>query len=121
MTITKKELNDYLKSIGGLKNGIVPKSIEITDSNNFSVGPGWYGIIKNLIEELILLSWDKELTQCKEKFGGLRFYINSGSEEIYKTISKYEKMSYKICEICGEEGERINKNGWISVRCKLHQ
>lgn len=118
--MTKEEMNDYLESIGGLENGMYSNKPKITSCNFFDVDAGWYLLIKNLIDELIKLGWDKKITQVKEKFGGLRFYINGGSNEIYEKINEYEKLSYNICELCGEKGELRTKIRWFTTLCDKH-
>ena len=85
----------------------------------FEVGPGWYGLIKTLIEKAIAAGWDKEVCQVKEKFGGLRFYINGASREVHDIIHKYEELSFEICEQCGEPGE-VRGGGWIQTLCDKH-
>jgi hypothetical protein len=56
--------------------------------------------------------------QMKEKFGGLRFYIENGNSEINGMIKMAEYLCNNTCESCGtEEGLGFTK-GWISVRCK---
>ena len=116
----EEEMNEYLDSIGGLESGFFTDRPPITDSGFFSVGLGWYPIIKDLIEDLIKLGWNKQLCQVKEKFGGLRFYINEGSDEIHKRIRLAEDQSYEICEICGEKGELRTNIGWYSTLCENH-
>jgi hypothetical protein len=59
------------------------------------------------------------LVQVKEKFGALRFYINTGSDEIFKKIHSYENQSYEICETCGEKGE-LRLVGWYKTLCNKH-
>jgi hypothetical protein len=59
--------------------------------------------------------------QMKEKFGGLRFYTNPTSQEVYDLIHKYEKQSYEICQECGcSHNERglFRTTGWIRILCK---
>ena len=84
----------------------------ILDSGYFSVSPGWYGLIKTLMEKAIAAGWNKEICQVKEKFGGLRWYINGATKEVHDIISKYEGLSYEICEECGEPGVQ-RSGGWI--------
>ncbi len=86
----------------------------------FAVDTGWFQLIKDLIEDLIELGWDKQVCQVKEKFGGLRFYINSGSDEIFKRISEAENLSYKTCETCGQVGELRTDIGWYTTLCDEH-
>jgi len=91
----------------------------IKEAGHFSVGPGWYGLLKKMIEEAVAAGWNKELCQSKEKFGGLRFYINGASREVHDIIHKYENMSYKICEECGSAGKE-RAGGWIRTLCDIH-
>lgn len=58
-----------------------------------------------------------EAAQVKEKFGGLRFYINGGDEEIHGMVRMAESMSYRICEDCGCPGKTGGK-GWIRTLCE---
>ena len=118
--MTREEMNDYLKSIGGLENGMYSNKPKITSCDFFDVQVGWYPLIKNLIDELITLGWDKQVTQVKEKFGGLRFYINGGSDEIYDKITEAEKLSHETCELCGKKGELRTKIRWFTTLCDEH-
>jgi hypothetical protein len=83
---------------------------------------GWTGLVDELIEDLLELGWDKNLGQVKSKFGGLRFYIDVSEmdEDTYRAVQarirKAEDESFKICEVCGEPGERTGK-GWIETLC----
>lgn len=113
-------MNDYLESIGGLENGMYSNKPKITSCDFFDVQVGWYPLIKNLIDELINLGWDKQVTQVKEKFGGLRFYINGGSDEMYNKITEAEKLSHETCELCGKKGELRTKIRWFTTLCDEH-
>ena len=117
---TDAEFEDFLANIGGLVRVYRQDKGPIIKRNQFNVGNGWLGILERLFETLIRLGWDKSFINVKEKFGGLRFYINEGSDEIYNTISKYEELSYKTCEYCGDEGITINKKGWLITCCDKH-
>lgn len=61
--------------------------------------------------------WQVEATQVKEKFGGLRFYINGADDEVYGMISFAEHLSYKICEDCGSTKNVSQTKGWIRNLC----
>jgi len=117
--ITEQQFNEYLESIGGLINGYKLKPIK--DCGAFSVGPGWYSLLKDCIEECIAAGWDKEVTQVKEKFGALRFYINGASQEVHDIIRKYEHKSAQTCEKCGEPGTIQSNRGWLSCVCEDHK
>lgn len=115
----KEKFEKYLESIGGLKNGYFPDKEPIKSRHFFSVGDGWLDLIKKLIEELIVDGWNREICQVKEKFAGLRFYTNGGGENHYEIISKYERLSMEICEVCGNPGS-VRNIGWMYTLCDSH-
>jgi len=90
------------------------------------VGPGWWDIIRNLSSELeaIIEKLPEEerlslyVVQIKEKFGGLRFYMNAETDEMFDLITKAEEESLKICEECGKEGAQFCGIGWIKTFCE---
>ena len=57
-----------------------------------------------------------EIVDIKEKFGGLRWYDNSGLPGMQFIIAKYEALSEKTCINCGKPANWISK-GWISPYC----
>lgn len=57
--------------------------------------------------------------QVKEKFGGLRFYVDRASEKHYNYITFAESMSYHICEECGSPGKTYT-DGWHMTLCDIH-
>lgn len=118
--MTEQEMDNYLKSIGGLRHAWGKFERTIDNSKFFYVGEGWYPIIKDLIDDLIKLGWDKNITQVKEKFGGLRFYIDEGSDEMFKLIVEAEKKSYETCETCSQKGELRKDIGWYLTLCEEH-
>lgn len=82
------------------------------------VRAGWAPIIERLVTDLEALGWDGKVYQVKEKFGGLRFYIGDGSEEIYKRIDQASDESFKTCEVCGTtEGVTTEGRWWIETLC----
>lgn len=80
------------------------------------VGKGWGKLLEDLVSDLEKLGWDGNVYQVKEKFGGLRFYIEAGTDEIYSRIGKAEEESYTICEFCGKPG-KVRKRAWIKTLC----
>lgn len=111
--MNKEQMDEFLQSIGGLKNGFRLESNPIVNSDFFEVELGWFPLIKELITDLVELGWNREVCQVKEKFGGLRFYINKGSDEIFNRIIKAETESLTICEISGKVGELRTDIGWF--------
>jgi CDGSH-type Zn-finger protein len=58
-------------------------------------------------------------SQVKEKFGGLRFYVQAATDEHYNYITFAESMSYRTCEVCGNPGKPYT-DGWHSTLCETH-
>lgn len=117
--MTDDEFNAFLESIGGLENGWYTDRDPIKARGFFSVDNGWLGIIQRLIVDLIELGWNKQICQVKEKFGGLRFYTNETSDDMWNRIRLAEDASYITCEKCGELGE-LRGGGWMATLCDEH-
>lgn len=89
----------------------------------FEFGDGWFSLIDSLCYELQKQAKQEKLdikaVQAKEKFGGLRFYISGGTENIFNIITFAENLSYKICEECGSMDTTVKQNdkGWIRTLC----
>lgn len=89
---------------------------------------GWYSLIyglSNTIEfHLEYLPPDLKgkifAVQVKEKFGGLRFYLNHGTPYIDGAVQMAEAMSYCTCETCGNKGSQRNVKGYVFVACDIH-
>lgn len=87
-------------------------------------GDGWFDCIYELcskIEAIRAKLGPHEVnpffvTQVKEKFGMLRFYMASETNEMSDLISECETKTSTICEKCGKKGE-IKGPGWFLVRC----
>jgi hypothetical protein len=110
--MTREEMDQWLESIGGLQSGYLAEVPPITNSLMFEVDDGWMKLLKDLIQDLIQLGWDRQICQVKEKFGGLRFYINEGSDVVHDRIREAENLSLEICEVTGEPGELRGDLGW---------
>lgn len=117
--MTDEDFTSFLEEIGGLVNGHYTDLPAIKERSIAAVGNGWLGLIKELVEEAIKLGWDRQVCQIKEKFGGLRFYINGARDEVHKLIRGAENKSYEICEVCGEPGE-MRHGGWTVTLCDKH-
>jgi hypothetical protein len=63
--------------------------------------------------------WVTKVTQCKEKFGGLRFYVTGTSDKNWDLIREAEKKSYGVCEETGSEVEvGVWNDGWVRTLCR---
>ena len=90
----------------------------------FECGDGWYRIIEQLSADIMRLAVQAgidvhEVRQVKEKFGGLRFYIDGGSQTIYDRIDEAAELLLRTCEVCGEQGSRRGRD-WIQTLCEEH-
>ena len=70
--------------------------------------------LENALESL------PSIAQIKEKFGGLRFYVDGASEEQHNYIEFAESMAARTCEECGSPG-KIRNNSWMKCLCNKCQ
>lgn len=99
-------------------------------SLGFCVGPGWRGIVERLCEKLepyIAGTYSAEdrqslgAVQIKEKFGGLRFYTGTITEQTEIWIREAEDESFRTCDRCGDPGKCRRIGQWlIATRCEAH-
>jgi hypothetical protein len=117
------------------------------DYYGFECGDGWYSIIDSLCSAIVSCRPAEDIpmpiaAQVKEKFGGLRFYVDwpalsekwrgdSGNtvfaRQVYHTtvhslIDMAEEMSFCVCEDCGMSGPDVKRvgGGWIRTLCPTH-
>lgn len=95
----------------------------------FSCDVGWKNILDDAFRKLhYFLICTQEaypdyqnecvVDQIKEKFGGLRLYLNGGYEAdiVNDIIVDVEELSLRTCEFCGAPGYP-RKGGWIKTKC----
>lgn len=90
-------------------------------------GDGWMLLIWNLSEQLerMILALPEEArahccaSQVKEKFGTLRFYMSSSTQEMEDLIDKAEALSRVTCEDCGAAG-KLRGTHWLYTACDEH-
>jgi hypothetical protein len=83
------------------------------------VGNGWIPMLDELVTKLVASGWEvSSIAQIKEKFGGLRFYVDDATPEQYAMIETAEALSYKTCESCGKPGKVRNNKDWICTLCE---
>lgn len=64
-------------------------------------GPGWMPLVIPVLE--ICERLKVPVTQIKQKFGGLRIYVDGGpDDQLHEAIAKAERESFHHCEQCGE-------------------
>ena len=93
----------------------------------FEHGDGWFDILWRLCEELEPLVAELEqaagcqfeVLQVKEKFGGLRVYVNNANDAIRQRLESSEQESLHTCEVCGQPG-KLRDGSWIKTLCDQH-
>jgi hypothetical protein len=118
MKISEEEMQDYFPKV-------YPK-IFSGKYGGIAVGKGWFDLLNQacrLIQSH--LDWKKDVPQVvaeqvKEKFGGLRFYVQGGDDYTQGIIAMAEQMSMMMCEECGAPGDR-GGDGWITTLCETHR
>lgn len=84
---------------------------------DFSPQKGWEKLINELTEKIHEIDPEVKVLQVKEKFGGLRYYISSGTDEVFDLIEEAEEKSYSICQETGKPGKLRDDIGWIRTLC----
>lgn len=118
--MNKKNETKLLKDFPVLYAGRYKPMTETCMCWGFDVDDGWFDLIYKLSQNIVKLDPTCEAVQVKEKFGGLRFYVNATTSEVFDLINKAEKESYKICEVCGKSGKLRNELPWIQTLCEKH-
>ena len=74
-----------------------------------AVGQGWFEILWELCASIEIITKTQmegghppiQLLQAKEKFGGLRFYVENGTRDVYDQIEVAQNRSMATCEARG--------------------
>lgn len=95
------------------------------------VGVGWYQLVAEVLQPIEdengRLTWDApdpscvkliEVAQIKEKFGGLRLYVDNAPVWVNELVSKAEAKAWTICCNCGESGAIKPSNYWLETLCE---
>lgn len=87
-------------------------------------GDGWFDIIDELCRKIQYRIEQEgygdgvKVTQVKEKYGTLRFYLNGEDDEMYEYICEAEKKSAQTCEICGSDAVLDDSKFWYTTICE---
>jgi hypothetical protein len=100
-----------------------PKAFD-SDWYGWECGDGWADIIEPIVSAINSHNQKSgkiqiSPIQVKEKFGTLRFYCNSTTNEIDDLIDLAENKSAVTCETCGKHGELISAS-WLYTACPDH-
>ena len=93
----------------------------------FTHDDGWFDLLWRLCEDLepLVAEFEQasgsqfEVLQVKEKFGGLRVYVNDANDCIRLRIETAVHESFHTCEICGQPG-KLREDGLIKTLCDQH-
>jgi hypothetical protein len=110
----------WFNTEGDIRCTAMPRGFEHDD--------GWFDIVWRLCEDLepLVAQFEKEtglpfeVLQVKEKFGGLRFYVNCRrNEAISRRIGIAADEFFHTCEVCGQPGT-LRENRCIKTLCDEH-
>jgi hypothetical protein len=110
----------WLNTEGDIRCTALPRGFEHDD--------GWFDILWRLCEDLepLVAQFEQEtglhfeVLQVKEKFGGLRFYVNCRrNEAIRQRIGIAADESFQTCEVCGQPG-KLREERSIKTLCDEH-
>lgn len=113
---TKILLTDFPELYAGVHDDVFHSLM----SFGFMCGDGWYDLIYSLSEKLSKLSPIPKALEVKEKFGGLRFYLDGWSSKGEILILEAMKKSFTICENCGKKGKLRDNLSCIQTLCEQH-
>ena len=82
-------------------------------------GRGWWPLVVEASEFLSSPSRSAAIVQVKEKFGGLRIYVDGGNKEIWDYLLALEDRSLQTCETCGKPGRLRDNRGWWLTLCDI--
>ena len=88
-------------------------------------GDGWFDLIDILCESLQQETEHGDAPQAvamlvKQKWGRLRFSVESATERQQAMIDLAEALSARLCESCGKPGQMASIRGYRTPRCAEH-
>lgn len=84
-------------------------------------GPGWYPIVAELDRGIAAADPAARYCQIKEKFGGLRVYLDSAeTPEVEALILAAEDRAARTCEACGQPGMLRAERSYMQTLCDRH-
>lgn len=116
-TLSREQMEEVFGSFKHVRNA------------HFGTDEGWDILIYKLCCRIEShLAWNDpegyiEVTDVKEKFGGLRFYYDNYSksdEFISGMVDFAEIMSEVTCEVCGRPGILRTDLSWLKTLCNEH-
>lgn len=78
---------------------------------------GWYEITRECCDAIQRIDPAARVYQLKEKFGGIRMYMNAVSPQVHTMTDALEHKSFQVCHACGAPAKTRNKGGWLTTSC----
>lgn len=102
------------------------KKYGVTTDIDGTIPVGWEHIVEEFVQRAITLkTWNKNLGQVKEKFGGLRIYYDEPTDrteglKMYEWLEDAEEKSDNTCQECASTNSVMCRdiNGLICTLCK---
>lgn len=119
---------DYDYSIDGALAPLQARSAYPDIPSQISPPVGWVPLVLRLNDDLESILPDYTIAQVKEKFAGLRYYIDSygvGRDDprvalAREMIADAEQASFRICQVCGAPGTDSGNRAWRATLCDEH-
>ena len=93
-----------------------PEAFEDLFEFGFACDEGWRDLILWAVARMVSADPKIRIHQIKEKFGGLRIYTGSDSEDAWRVAQEAELLSVRICEHCGQPGALItSRSRWVTL------
>jgi hypothetical protein len=90
-------------------------------ARGFECGNGWFDLMDQLWRDLSKFK-GLVIGQVKEKFACLNVYIRPHDKPFNKKINKLIETatfkSFRICEMCGDKGNKGSVGGWSFTLCE---
>lgn len=89
---------------------------EAFDAN---VPEGWYEIARQCCDGIVRIDPAARVYQLKEKFGGIRMYMNAVSPPVHTMTDALEHQSFHTCQECGNQpaSPHSTNNYWVKTLC----
>lgn len=80
---------------------------------------GWYEITRQACDAIVRVDPTARAAQLKEKFGGIRLYMNTCAQTTHTVIEALEAQSFHTCQECGAPGTRTQKKWLVITLCPV--
>ena len=115
------ELTKFIETLSPQAQGLFEDfGFGLTTECWSNIPRGWEAIIREAVEAIAVVDPLTKIKQIKDKFGGLRLYVNSNdaSGRVDVIISLAEESSYRFCEWCsGKSAKQKQIKGFYHTLC----